>query len=302
MKRQANRLITVLMVVLLGCAVIASLRMLEQYRPEEIRAQELSFLPRGDVLRVAVLGYRHAAADLIWLKAVQYFGERKQTAGGYRWAYHTTNVVTDLDPQFLLAYYTGGTVLGVWAGLLDESIALLKKGIQHNPQDWRLPFLVGYDYFYELCDPQNGSKYLQLASGLPGSPPYLAKLAARLSVEAGDPDAALEFLVRLRQQVSDERAQEALEQRIKEVLTERVIRSLEVAINQFKAQFGRMPKRMEELVVKGIIDRIPVESLGGQYVLLSDGAVASTGLKERLRLHRKVACNSGLPNPMEQGY
>lgn len=302
MKRQAQQLTAVLMIVLLCGALIVSLNVLDQYRPIEIRAEELSFLPKGDVLRVAVLGYRHAAADLIWLKAVQYFGEKKQTAGGYRWAYHTTNVVTDLDPQFVLAYYTGGTVLGVWAGLLDESIALLKKGIQHNPQDWRLPFLVGYDYFYELCDPENGSKYLQLASGLPGAPPFLGKLAARLAVEAGDPDAALELLARLRQQASDERIQAALEQRMKEVMAERVIRFLEQAINQFRTQFNRSPGKLEELVTQGIIDRIPVEPLGGQYVLQQNGVVASTGLKERLRLHRKVGCNSGSPNPMEQGY
>jgi tetratricopeptide (TPR) repeat protein len=295
-------MVSVLMIILLGWAIVASLQRLEQYRPAEIRAEELAFLPKGSVLRIAVLGYRHVAADLIWLKAVQYFGEHKQNVSGYRWAYHTTNVVTDLDPQFVLAYYTGGTVLGVWAGLLDESVALLKKGIQHNPQDWHLPFLLGYDYFYELCDSANGSQYLQLASALPGAPPYLAKLAARLAVEAGNPDAALEFLARFRQQVTDERIREALEQRMKEVVTERVIRSLEKAISHFKAQYGRLPDRLDELVVTGIIDGIPIEPLGGQYVLKSGGVVISTGLKERMRLYRKVGCKSGMPNPMEQGY
>lgn len=302
MKRRARQGSSLLMILLLGWAVVASLQTLEHYRPAEIRAEELAFLPKGNVLRVAVLGYRHAAADLIWLKAVQYFGEHKQNVTGYRWAYHTTNVVTDLDPQFVRAYYAGGTVLGVWAGLLDESVALLKKGIQHNPQEWRLPYLLGYDYFYELCDPGNGSRYLQMASALPGAPPYLAKLAARLAVEAGNPEAALEFLARFRQQTTDERIREALEQRMKEIMTERVIRSLEGAVTHFKAQYGRSPQTLYELVSTGIIDGIPIEPLGGQYVLKSDGVVISTGLKERLRLYRKVGCNSGLPNPMEQGY
>jgi len=301
-KRGRRQVSSLLMILFLGWAIIASLQSLEQYRPEEIRAQELAFLPKGSVLRVAVLGYRHVAADLIWLKAVQYFGEQKQNMTGYRWAYHTTNVVTDLDPQFILAYYTGGTVLGVWAGLLDESVALLKKGIQHNPQDWHLPFLLGYDYFYELCDPTNGSQYLQLASALPGAPPYLAKLAARLAVEAGDPDAALEFLARFRQQVADERVREALARRIKEVMTERIIGSLEKAIGHFKVHYGRLPETLDELVAAGIIDAVPMDPLGGQYILKSDGVVISTALKERLRLYRKVACNSGLPSPMEQGY
>ena len=302
MKSGALLVASLLLILVLGWSVVASLQNLERYRPTAVRAEELAFLPKGSVLRIAVLGYRHVAADLIWLKAVQYFGERKQNVTGYRWAYHTTNVVTDLDPQFVLAYYAGGTILGVWAGMLDESVALLKKGIQHNPQDWRLPFLLGYDYFYELCDPANGAQYIQLASALPGAPPYLAKLAARLSVEAGNPEAALEFLARFRQQVADERIREALEQRMKEVLAERGIRVLENAVSYFKAQHRRWPESLDELVITGMIDGIPVEPLGGQYILKPDGVVISTGLKERLRLYRKVACNSGLPNPMEQGY
>jgi hypothetical protein len=294
--------VAVLMVGTLCWGIVASLRTLEEYRPVDARAKELAFLPKGSVLKVAVLGYRNVAADLIWLRAVQYFGEKKQNVAGYRWAYHTTNVVTDLDPHFILAYYTGGTVLGVWAGMLDESVALLKKGIQHNPQDWRLPFLLGYDYFYELCDAVNGAQYLQLASGLPGAPPYLPKLAARLTVEAGNPDAALEFLARFRQQVTDERIRAALEQRIKEVMAERVIRALERASSEFRARFGRWPRGLDELETKGIVHGIPPEPLGGQYLLMSDGTVISTGLKERLRLHRRVGCNSGMPTPMEQGY
>jgi len=40
-------------------------------------------------------------------------------------------------------------------------------------------------------------------------------------------------------------------------------------------------------VTKGIIQQIPEEPLGGVYELkASEGTVASTGLRQRLRVHR----------------
>lgn len=272
----------------LGGTAVGVLATMERQRPAMLRAEELSYLPKGEYLKVAVLGYRQMAADLIWLKAVQHLGEKKQTRGGYLWAYHTVDVVTDVDPTFAFAYQAAGTILGVWAGLPHESIALLTKGMRHHPELWQLPFYVGYDYFYELHDPVTAARYFRLASMLPGAPEYLPKLAARMTVEVGDPDAALEFLQRLSQQVRDERLREGLARRMKEVIAERDIRFLEEGVRRYKARYGMLPVRLEDLVTRGIISGIPEEPLGGIYELkASDGAVTSTGLRERLRVYRK---------------
>ena len=283
----AGWLLTGSLLVVLGGATVGILAVVERQRPAMVRAAELAYLPKGEYLRVAVLGYRQMAADLIWLKAVQHFGERKQTTEGYLWAYHAVDVLTDVDPKFAFAYQAAGIVLGVWANLPRESIALLTKGMRHNPEVWQLPFYVGYDYFYEVHDPVQAAKYLRIASELPGAPAYLPKLAARMTVEAGDPDAALEFLQRLYQQLQDERLRESLVQRMKEVVAERDIRFLEEGVRRYKSRYGKLPANLNDLVTKGIIQQIPEEPLGGVYQLnASDGTVASTGLRQRLRVHR----------------
>ncbi len=280
-------LLTGSLLVVLGGATVGILAVVERQRPAMVRAAELAYLPKGEYLRVAVLGYRQMAADLIWLKAVQHFGERKQTTEGYLWAYHAVDVLTEVDPKFSFAYQAAGIVLGVWANLPRESIALLTKGMRHNPEVWQLPFYVGYDYFYEVHDPVQAAKYLRIASELPGAPAYLPKLAARMTVEAGDPDAALEFLQRLYQQLQDERLRESLVQRMKEVVAERDIRFLEEGVRRYKSRYGKRPANLNDLVTKGIIQQIPEEPLGGVYELKpSDGTVASTGLRQRLRVHR----------------
>lgn len=277
-----------ILLLLLGGLAVGLLTIVERQRPPEARAAELSYLPKGEYLRVAVLGYQQIVADLIWLKAVQHFGERKQTKIGYKWAYHAVDVLTDLDPKFAFAYQAAGTNLGVYAGLVQESIAILTKGMRHNPNVWELPFYTGYDYYFELHDPKSAAIYFRRAAELPGAPPYLPRLAARMTVEAGDPEAALEFLQRLYQQVEDEQIRKGLESRMREVAAERDIRFLEEAVRLYKTRYKKGPEKLDDLVRRGIITQIPVEPLGGTYKLnAADGTVTSTGLAERLRVHRR---------------
>lgn len=273
----------------LAGAAVSLLVLLEERRPATARAAELSYLPKGEYLKVAVLGYDQIVADLLWLKAVQHFSGRRQTAEHYVWAYHATDVVTDLDPTFTFAYRAAGTILGVWANRVEESIAILRKGVAHNPDAWELHFVLGYDYFYELCDRATAAEYLRAASVLPGAPDYLPRLAARMTVDAGNPDTALEFLGRLYAQTQDPAMRESLAQRIKEVVAERDIRFLEEGVRRYESRYGRKPGSLRALVTGGIIERVPDEPLGGRYVLdRAEGTVTSTGLQERLRVHVKL--------------
>ena len=272
----------------LGGSAVGVLTMVDRQRPSLVRAEELSYLPKGEYLKLAVLGYRQLAADLIWLKAVQHLGEKHQTRAGYLSAYHAVDVLTDVDPTFVAAYLATGSALGVWAGLPRESIALLTKGMRHHPDVWQLPFYVGYDYFYELGDPVMAARYFRMAAVLPGAPDYLPRLAARMTVEVGDPQAALEFLQRLYQQTEDEKVRQGLSRRMKEVIAERDIRFLEEGVRRYAPRYGKLPVKLEDLVTGGIVLRIPEEPFGGIYELqASEGTVTSTGLRERLRVHRK---------------
>ncbi len=271
----------------LGGLVVTMSMLVETQRPAQRRAAELAYLPKGEYLKVAVLGYRQAAADLIWIKTVQHLGERKPSIQSYLWAYHAADVLTDLDPKFAIVYQSVGTVLGVWAERPKESIAILTKGIAHNPEVWELPFFVGYDYYYLLNQPKEAAAYLQKAAEIHGSPDYLPRLAARMSVEAGDHQAALEFLQRLYVQTTDDRVREGLQRRIREVQAEQGIRRLEDAVQRYRMTVGTLPKTLQDLVRRGVLSALPVEPLGGAYELNAEtGRVSSTKLTERLRVYR----------------
>jgi len=296
-----KRWLVVVLVVALGLSADGVLMALERQRSAAVRAEELSYLPKGEYLKIAVLGYDQFAADLIWLKAVQHLGATRQSKGGYYWAYHVVNVVTDLDPKFLPAYLASGAILGVWAGLQYESIEILRKGMRENPDVWQLPFYIGYDYFYELCDPAKAAPYFQAAAKLPGAPSYLPSLAARMTVAGGDPAAALEFLQHLYEQVRDPRLREALELKIKEVLVERDIRALQDGAQRYRARYGKAPRTLKELVARGIVASLPEEPFGGRYELdPSSGSVKPIGRSTRLDIYRTAAttgCQPREPKP-----
>ncbi len=276
------------LIAILGVGAFSSLLVVDKQHHTLARSAELSYLPKGDYLKVAVLGYREVVADLLWLKAVQGLAGRQQTREGYLGAYHAADVLTDLDPQFVHAYQYTGTILGVIAGMPMESIRLLEKGVGHNPAVWQLSFFLGYDYYYELRDPASAARHFQAASLLPGAPPWLAGLAARMAVEANDSNAALEFLQRMFLQANDEQVREGLAQRIREVTAERDIRELENSIRIYRERMGKFPETLDDLVKSGILAAIPPEPFGGRYESSpADGSVKSTGLRERLRVHRR---------------
>ena len=296
---RANTIKSRLIQVLCGLALLAGtsgvLHALDQERTVVARAEQLAYLPKGDYLKLAVLGYRQVVADLIWLQAVQHIGAKRDTQLGYTWTYHAVDVLTDLDPTFVPPYQATGLFLGVLVGRHEEGVAILKKGIQHNPASWHLPFLAGYISYYERCDPTAGGEFFRIAAGVPGSPAYLPQLAARMTVESGDSSAALEFLDRFSRSVTDERVREALFRRMKEVVQERDLRFLEEGARRYRLKYGQGPAKVDDLMLRGIIPQLPVDPLGGQYEIDAlTGAVSASSKRDRLRIHEKVACHFGV--------
>jgi tetratricopeptide (TPR) repeat protein len=277
------------------------LSMLDKERNAYARAQELAYLPKGEYLRWVVFGYRELMADFIWLQAVQHIGASRDTALGYTWTYHAVDVVTDLDPRFIAPYHAAGIFLGVLVGRHEEGIAILEKGMRNNPEVWQLPFLAGYISYYEQCNPVLAGKYLQQAAEVPGSPTYLARLAARMTVQSGDPAAALEFLERFSRGVQDVRVREALAIRIKEIVQDRDLRTLEEAVRHYRDRVGRFPSKLDDLLLRGFVLKLPTDPLGGEYQIDPlTGSVNTSSRQERLRIHNQNMCRLQRSKPTER--
>jgi len=249
-----------------------------------VQIEGLAQLPKGEYLKPALLGYHHLGADILWLRLVQVIGKKGNSEDEYEWMYHALDVITTLDPQYAYAYYAGGVTLGDLANRPDLSNRLLEKGVKANPEVWNIPFLLGYNYYFLLGDPAKGAEYIMQAARLPDGPSYLPGLATRMAAEAGNPDTALAFLEARLRDTQDPEMREVLANRMKEVIIERDIRTLESAVGTYRTQHRVLPTTLTDLLVAEALPVLPQEPFGGDYRLdPKTGSVSSSTHPERLR-------------------
>jgi hypothetical protein len=258
---------------------------LKPWQETDKKLERLLYLPDAEYLKIASLGYRELIADLLWVQSIQVMGEKKVSESSGRWLYRALDIITTLDPKFVRAYEAGGLALTTLVVLPEESNQLMMKGMQHNPTEWKLPFLIGINYYYESYDDAKAAEYMSQASRLPGAPSSLTTLAANLYVSGHSPQQAVDLLAALYEKATDESAKKLLEIRLKIVLTERDLYLLEQAIDRYRSQNGQYPPRLEAIVGAGFLPALPVEPSGGRYVYdAKTGAVSSSEMTERLTM------------------
>lgn len=269
-------------------------KLLEQHDiSRNAKLEQLRLLPKGEILRPILLGYHHAGADALWLRVVQVLGDRVVRDKDYEWLYHALDVITTLDPKYEYAYEAGGTILAELALRVDLSNRLLEKGIDPNPYSWRIPFRLGFNHFFHLGDYLKAAEFMSQAAKVPGEfpigpPAYTARLASRLYVQGESPDVALEFLEAMLQQTTDEAVRDQLQRRMKRIGLERDLQVLERAVREYIKQTNdKYPNSLSDLVVSGILSRIPEEPYGGIYLFdQKTGMVSSSTHDERMHLYK----------------
>jgi hypothetical protein len=182
-----------------ACAVqVAShaARTLPRPRPFE----ELAYYPSGQALRPATLGHAETAADLAWLRAVQYYGEHRRTDLRFLQLDHVFDVLTTLAPGFESPYVFGAFALAQEGRDFEAAVRLLEKGIEHNPRSGWLAFEMGFLHYVRPGgrDLAEAARWFEQAARLPGSPPNAARFAAFARQNSGDLLVALQLWAQVR--------------------------------------------------------------------------------------------------------
>lgn len=219
LKDKSYLILIVFLFVLFGLTIFFQ-KKINLSRGEFQEIESLDYLPSGDYLRIVTLEYKELTADLLWLKAIQFVGRSDNSKKGYGWFYRAIDRVTDLDPHFGYAYQLGGITLSVLSDHVELSNAILEKGLKNVPNDWQIPFYLGFNYLYYLKDPLKAAFYMEKASRLEGRPDYLPLLTARLYKQGGASETALLFLEGVYRDSKDEKIREAIRRRAEDILKE----------------------------------------------------------------------------------
>src|SRR6202158_4519119 len=173
---------------------MATLHAIDHMRRGSI-AQEALYVRSSKVLRRLSLGYTGLLADIYWTRAVQYFGEQHYSGSGdFRLLAPLLEVTTELDPRMLPAYQFGANFLAPnppnGAGLPGAALSLMKYGIEHNPDQWRFYYNLGFLYYTEFKDYARAADAFAQGAKLPVTNEFMAILAARMAQHAGEFDTA----------------------------------------------------------------------------------------------------------------
>lgn len=305
-----SRLLPRLVLPLAATGLLAAASGLLRARAQGLRAQapvsdyDIPAFP-ATVVRPFSFGLRSVVADLMFIEAIQVYGSRPRHAvsaaeGGSsdRTLNRLLVYATDLDPSFAGAYRFAGNAMPRQTS--DQKVtnvrqaeALLRRGVRERPDDWHLPFTLGFLQSYFLGEFKEAGENVGLSARLPGAPPYVGFLATRLLSEAGDLALAEQMAVAMEEQATEDKVREEWQERLRDLAMERHLRAIEAAAARFRARTGAAPSSLAALVRSGDLPAVPSEPHGGEYELAADGTPRSNK-KARLMIRGRRNTLAGL--------
>jgi hypothetical protein len=244
-------------------------------RMREKMMAELAFFPSGQFVRQAAFEYRELAADLVWLRAIQYYGYHLMSDHKYEWLGHVFGILTTLDPRFVGAYHFGAMTLAWDARKPQEAIDFLVSGMQVNPLSWQLPFDAGFISYMVLKDYERASALFNIASKMPDAWFISARWAAISKAKAGDFETARQMWLDIYNGTENRALRALVVRQLKNLKFEESLGLLQKAVQKFQEDRKRYPTGLRELIDAGYLDRVPEEPYGGRF-MLKDGKVQST--------------------------
>ena len=242
-------------------------------REDRWRAQrDVLYVGDGQALRRVLPGFEVLAADLYWLRTVQYFGGKLAFGGGgeMQLLYPLADVTTTLDPRLEVAYRYGAIFLCEppphGAGDCHAGLRLLAKGARHLPQAWGIRQDMGYFRFLFLGDAEGAARELQEAARLPGAPFTLTTLAGRLLMDSGRAAAARQIWQQLFEQYPEGSLRENARLHLQKLDGREMLASLNEALRRRREAGGTAVTTTDELARLGLDRRLLVDPLGVPFV------------------------------------
>jgi len=275
--------------LLLGAAVeLQAVR--EQSYPPSLADDATLYLRSGSMLQRLTIAYQALAADVYWIRAIQYYGgtKRQLEAGalgpppppllaavpeGYELLYPLLDITTTLDPRFNIAYRFGSVFLAEpfprGAGRPDLAIALLQKGLRERPDKWEYMEDIGFVHYWYVHDYRAAALWFQNASEVPNAPWWLRSLAATTLAQGGDRQSSRTMWRAIQQSAEIDWLKKDAQRRLMQLDSLDGIDNLQREVDAYTKEHGTPPADWSPLFGRG---RVPADGAGVPFELV-DGRV-----------------------------
>ncbi len=291
--------IGLLLTIIIGLVGVVGLsRWIDDHRPPANTAvEEDKLYVTTAVADRLSLGFKGLVADWYWMRSLQYVGRKivglpddvqLDNLGqlNLKLLAPLLDAATSLDPQFMEPFQYAAMVLpGVDR---DAAIRILKKGIAANPHAWRLHHNLGFIYWQQKDFNAAREAYDQGAR-VPGAPPWMEAMKARMANEGGSRDTAREIYTRIYEQAADDNVKEMARRRLLQLdsMDERDV--FRRVMEAYRSKVGRCPSTWRDLesVLRALRVRVdatgaPLDPAGTAYVLVMNQCDLTTDPKSEV--------------------
>jgi hypothetical protein len=286
--------VTIAAIALLTAAVqLQAVR--ERAFPPPAVDDETVYIQSGTAIRRMTGAYAGLAADVYWIRALQYYGGAKRrlmawpqgpepppalavpTSPEYASLYPLLDVTTTLDPMFNIAYRFGAVFLAEpypgGPGRPDLAIALLEKGVRARPDKWEYMEDIGFVHYWYLHDYRAAAQWFDRASRTPGAPWWLRSLAATTLAQGGDRASSRMMWEAIRQSAENDWLRKDAERRLAQLRALDDLDYLQRQVDAFSARSGAPPFDWTVLVRAGALRGVPADPSRTAYELTPEGRV-----------------------------
>jgi tetratricopeptide (TPR) repeat protein len=277
-KRMRPLGITLAMLGIWGISILVQRDVDRQMAPMRDTPETL-WITSGKALRILSAGNQALLADVYWTRAVQYYGSRlRDHKTDFSLLDPLLNITVTLDPRLMIAYYFGSMFLSErpprGAGEADKAVALLKRGIEANPHQWRLWHHLGFIYYWELRDYEKAAAAYQEGAKDPNARDWMKVMAAAILEKGGSRDTSLFLWEKIYDSSEDPTIRDNALGHIQAIRARNDMDALEELAKRFQSRTGRWPASVAEMVAEGFLKAQPIDPAGYPYRLLPDGTAA----------------------------
>ena len=256
---QPHRLKTVtlglLVVVGMACAALC-VRWIDQLRPPaDPNVVDEGLYLDGKTARRMSLGFNGLAADWYWMRSLQYVGRKIISVPedvvlddlsklNMKLLAPLLDTATTLDPEFLDPYEYAAIVLP--AVDVQEAIRITQKGIDANPNAWRLYQHLGYIYWQQQ-NYEAASEIYGRGAQIPGAPAWMQAMKAKMAADGGSRATAREIYTRMFEQSGEEQVKDMARRRLLQLDSLDQRDALRKVLTAYQTRVGKCPSSWKEL-------------------------------------------------------
>jgi tetratricopeptide (TPR) repeat protein len=265
---------TALVLVLLLASVVGLQIVRERTVRVPVVSANLLYVQSPAAMKRLALSYHMLVADLYWIRTVQHYGRTKLSEDPdkkYDVLFPLLDLTTSLDPLFNVAYRFGAIFLAeaypAGAGRPDQAIALLEKGLKAQPANWGFAQDIGFVYYWWLQDYRKAAEWFQRASQMPGTPVWMAPLAAVTLAKGGDRQTSRFLWDQIARTADDDWMQRTARMRLQQLDAMDAIAQLEALVQTYRERRGIPPTSWNDLIRAGMLRGVPLDPVDQPYEL-----------------------------------